>query len=280
MSSENFSMIFGLSSAAIFGAADFCGGCATKKNGVCTVIVLSQLFSLTLLAVLAPAIEGAIPSPEKMVYGGLAGFFGAIGLACLYRGLAVGTMGVVAPLSSVIGAALPVIVGMATEGLPAAATMAGMAIALVSIWFLARPRKIDSLRTADLALPVAAGLGFGFFFICIKQVSASSILWPLVAARIVSIAALTAVLVCRKEGAPPSRNQLGLIVLAGFLDTAGNVLFALATRFGRLDISTILTSLYPASTIFLAWFILKERLSGGQWAGVASALIALVLIAS
>jgi drug/metabolite transporter (DMT)-like permease len=202
-----------------------------------------------------------------------------LGLVALYTSLAGGRMGIVAPMTAVVTAFFPVIVGIINEGFPSTWQLLGFGIALIAVWFLSRDGSGAAIQARELSLPIAAGLGFGLFFIFIDRVSDSAILWPLVAARIASISMLVVFVTTRRQGKVPARNQLFIIFLAGILDTGGNAFFALATRLGRLDISAVLSSLYPAATVLLAWFILKERLVLQQWVGVVAALAALVLIA-
>jgi drug/metabolite transporter (DMT)-like permease len=198
----------------------------------------------------------------------------------LYTGLARGRMGIVAPITAVVAAFFPVIVGILNEGLPSPQRLVGFGIALMAIWFLSRAGNGAVIRLSELALPTVAGLGFGLFYIFIDRVSHAAVLWPLVAARIASIGMLSILIAVRRQREVPAANQLLIIALAGTFDAGGNAFFALATQVGRLDISAVLASLYPAATVLLAWLILKERLVRQQWLGVIAALIALVLIAS
>ncbi|MBW2674787.1 MAG: EamA family transporter [Deltaproteobacteria bacterium] len=282
MGSEALALICGLAAAASFGTGDFCGGFATKRSSVFRVIVISQIFGLALIAGLAVALKEPIPSGGNLVFGGLAGLFGTGGLTALYIGLARGRMGIVAPVSTVVGATLPITIGMFLEGAPSVGQILGLLLGLCAIWFLAGGGGAASVHPHELGLPILAGVGFGFFFIFIDQVSETAIFWPLVMARIVSITMISAFIMTRRRKiATPWKGQLLIIILlAGAFDAAGNVLFALASSLGRLDISTTLTSLYPAGTVFLAWLILRERLASRQWFGLAVALAALVLIAS
>jgi drug/metabolite transporter (DMT)-like permease len=119
---------------------------------------------------------------------------------------------------------------------------------------------------------------FGMFFVFIDRVSSQAILWPLVAARGTSITCLLLLVRIRGEFHVPEKNQLGLMALVGLFDAVGNTFFALATRMGRLDISVVLSSLYPAATVVLAWLILKERLTSTQWTGLAITAVSLALI--
>jgi len=281
MGSEALAIICGIAAAASFGTGDFCGGFATKRVRVYTVLVVSQFVGLALLAGLAVVLEEPIPSGNNLVFGGLAGLFGTIGLAALYIGLARGRMGIVAPVSAVIGAVLPIIIGILMEGVPTTGQLLGLLLGVCAIWCLAGGGGALSVHPRELGLPILAGVGFGFFFIFIDQVSETAIFWPLATARIVSITMILALIIARRQKVQtPWNRQMIIIVLAGTFDATGNILFALASRLGRLDISTMLTSLYPAGTVFLAWLILREHLAPRQWFGLAVALVALVLIVS
>lgn len=278
--SEALAVVYGLASAASWGAGDFTGGFASKRSSVYSVIVISQLVGAMFLVGLTFALAESMPSLDNLILGGLAGLSGAIGLVALYTGLARGHMGIVAPVTAVVAAFFPVIVGIVSEGLPAPRRLVGFGVALIAIWFLSRAGHGSTLRLNELALPTLAGLGFGLFYILIGHVSQAAILWPLVAARIASISMLSLFIAVRQQEKMPATNQLLIVALAGALDTGGNAFFALATRVGRLDISAVLASLYPAATVLLAWLILKERLVRQQWLGVLAALCALALIAT
>lgn len=280
ISSEVLAIVYGLASAASWGTGDFSGGVATKRNNVYSVVIVSQLVGGILLIALAFLLAESIPSLDNLLFGAIAGISGAFGLVALYTGLAKGRMGIVAPVAAVVTAALPVVVGILNEGFPSAWQLVGFGIAFLAVWFLSRGSSDAPIRARELSLPVAAGLGFGLFFILIDRVSNNAILWPLVAARIASTSILSFFVTVRRQGKAPAVNQLLIIVLAGIFDTGGNAFFALATRAGRLDISAVLASLYPATTVLLACFILKERLVPRQWVGVIAALVALVFIAS
>jgi drug/metabolite transporter (DMT)-like permease len=278
--SEALAVVYGLASAASWGAGDFTGGFASKRSSVYSVIVISQLVGALFLVGLTFALAESMPSLDNLILGGIAGLSGAIGLVALYTGLARGRMAIVAPFTAVVAAFFPVIVGIVSEGLPAPRQLVGFGAALIAIWFLSQAGNGSALRLNELALPFLAGLGFGLFYILIDRVSQAAILWPLVAARVASISMLSLLIAVRRQAKAPPTNQLFIVALAGALDAGGNAFFALATQVGRLDISAVLASLYPAATVLLAWFILKERLVRQQWLGVVAALIALVLIAS
>lgn len=277
---ELSAIFYGLASAASWGAGDFSGGLAAKRNDVFNVVIASQLIGVIGLILVAFLLAEPFPVPGDMLIGGLAGISGAIGLLALYRGLAVGRMGIVAPVAAVVTAIVPVIVSFFSEGLPARSHLIGFVIALIAVWLISGTDTKARLRWRDLSLPFVAGVGFGLFLTFIDQVNEGAVLWPLVAARIASIGMLLLVVNLMRQRETPAINQLPLIALAGIFDSGGNAFFALATQTGRLDIAAVLASLYPATTVALAWLILRERLLIQQWAGVIAALIAVVLIAS
>ena len=269
--------LLGLSSAACWGAGDFSGGLATRRSNVYGVVVVSQVVGVALLIGAALAFAEKIPSLDRLLWGGLAGACGAVGLVALYRALAQGRMGVAAPVSAVITAVVPVVAGVWLEGLPTAVQLSGFALALVSIWFIART-ETSTIAFNDLGLPLLAGLGFGFFLVFINRASDTAVLWPLVVARFASLGMLAGIAMLSRQAWRPETNRLPLIVLAGVCDVAGNALFALGAQSGRLDVTAVLASLYPASTVALAWIVLKERITRLQAIGIVAALAAIMLI--
>lgn len=279
IASESLAVLYGLASAASWGAGDFSGGFAAKRSNVYSVVIISQLVGAICLGGLALLFSEPFSPLNDLLYGSGAGIAGVIGLVALYRGLAGGHMGVVAPVAAVITAIVPVVVGVFIDGLPGLQQMVGFGLALAAIWLLSRGNSEAHIRLQDLGLPIVAGLGFGMFLILIDRVGEGAVFWPLVAARIASITLLFIFVLLTQQAEIPHVRQLPIIAVAGLFDSGGNAFFALATQLDRLDISSVLASLYPASTVILAWFILNERLMRWQWVGVAAALIAVVLIA-
>jgi len=266
-----------LLAAASWGGGDFSGGLATKRASVFRVVAVAHTCGL--LATLAMAVLSgeSLPPPSALGWGVFAGFIGAFGIVALYRALAIGRMGVVAPVAAVVTGVLPVLVGIRSEGMPSTNQLGGFVLALISIWLVARPNEyVDSHRGIGLA--ALAGIAFGMFLIAGKHAGRDGVFWPLVAARFVSTGLMVVLVGFLPRDPQPLRPVLWPVILSGLLDAAGNALFIAATRHGRLDVAAVLSSLYPASTVILARFLLKERIAGLQAVGIALALTSVALV--
>ncbi|MCG8337668.1 MAG: DMT family transporter [Proteobacteria bacterium] len=279
LGTELLAVFYGLGSAFTWGAGDFSGGFASKRGNVLSVIVISQLVGLGFLLLLSLIFPENTPSFHSLAWGAAGGVFGATGLVALYTALASGRMSIVAPLSAVMTALVPIGFSFFLEGLPRSIQLVGMVIALASVWILSARKNGSALVKKELVLSLAAGVGFGLFFVCIDQASETAIIRPLIAARVASVSLFGCIVLKRGSISNVQKIQIPYIVLAGVLDASGNALFAMAASLGRLDISSVLASLYPASTVLLAGLFLKERLQFQQWIGVVTAVLALILIA-
>lgn len=268
-----------LLSAASWGAGDFTGGIAAKKADVFRIVAVAHAFGLLSMLLMAWLTRETVPPRIDLIWGAIAGLAGAFGIAALYKALAIGRMGIIAPVAGVITAALPVLVAITTLGLPPAIQLAGFVLALVSIWLIARPDgQIDTHR--GLGLAIVAGICFGLFLVAGKQAGPHAVYWPMVAARAASVIVMGAIALLFVKDARPLRPAIVPILLCGLLDSVGNALYLVATRHGRLDVAAVLSSLYPASTVILARIVLKERISKLQGFGIAGALVAIALISS
>lgn len=280
ISQEFIAVLYGLGAAASWGTGDFSGGLATKTSSVYGVLLVANIIGLGILATVAFWFDHFVPDWYPLLMGATAGLFSCFGLAALYKGLAGGRMGIVAPLTAVVAAALPVVFGMLLEGTPTGLQITGFIFAFAAIWLLASPGGSQKIEWQALSLPLVAGLSFGLTYIFIDQASEETVVWPLIIARCSAIAFLTVVLSFSQTATLTPLPKLPVVCLAGVGDTGGTTLYALAAHTGRLDISAVLASMYPAATVTLAWIILKERLSGSQQAGILAALLALALIAA
>ncbi|HEV2282786.1 MAG TPA: DMT family transporter [bacterium] len=280
--------VFGLASATSWGAGDFSGGLATKRAPVFTVAAVSKLASLATMLFFAWLRAEQIPSLHVLVWAGAAGVGGAVGLMALYQALAVGVMGVAAPVSAVIAATMPVVFAALSEGLPTDLQLTGFGLAMAAVWFISRPAggalPGRPRQTRGLTLAALAGLGFGVFYIFISRARANVVFWPLAASQLVTLVTVLAVVGILALARRSSTDRLPidavpLMLLAGLLDAGGNAFFLLAEHAGRLDVAAVLASLYPASTVVLARLILNERVSRTQAVGIVAALASIPLIA-
>lgn len=268
-----------LSSAAAWGTADFSGGLAAKRTSAFAIVVVAHGTGLLFMLALALGWHDPLPGRAALLWGCAAGVSGGVGLAALYRALAVGTMGINAPVAAVITAMLPVMVSFRTEGPPGALRLVGFGVALISIWLIAMPAG-EMGRPRGLGLAVLAGIGFSGFLVLSRQAGQHSLFWPLATARLASLCLMLIMLAVTRAEWKPNPRLLGYMIAAGLLDAGGNALFVLATQRGRLDVAAVLSSFYPASTVLLARFVLKERITLLQGTGLAGALISLPLIAA
>jgi drug/metabolite transporter (DMT)-like permease len=275
---EYLSAMFGVASAASWGAGDFCGGLAAKRAPLLPVVIGSQTCGLLTLALAGVVFRDPLPAVSSLVWCGVAGLSGAVGLLALYKALAIGRMGLAAPVSGVLSAAIPVIVAAAVEGTPGWLRLFGFLLALAGIWLVARGDDAAAFRPMDLALSVLAGTGFGCFIVIISWSSGHSVFWPLVVARLVSITTMILVAALGKQVQRLSRKDLPLLVATGLTDAGGNAFLVLAAHAGRLDVAAVLSSLYPAFTVLLAWLVLHERVARWQFAGLLAVLSAIVMI--
>jgi drug/metabolite transporter (DMT)-like permease len=272
--------LLALGGAACWGVGDFMGGLASRRLAVLTVLVVSQAVGLAGVLVWVGASGERFPGVVELLPAAVAGVAGLVGLAALYRGLAAGAMGVVAPIS----AASPIVVLAvdASKGVvPAALQWLGIALALGGIVVLSRERSIGGGRiAAGAGLALLAALGFGLFVVGLDAGADESAAWAVVAARAASVSlAVVAALVTRAPLRPP-RRALPTLVAVGVFDTAANVLVAAATTHGAAGVVAVLGALYPVVTVLLAWVVLGERLSRTKRAGATIALAGAALVAA
>jgi len=272
-----------LAAACSWGSADFVGGLKTRAIGVATVLLLGQATGLALTLAVIAATGEPWPGARIAVLALVAGAAGGMALGALYRGLAVGTMGVVAPISAT-GAALPVVVGLATGDRLSAVVAAGLVLVFVGVVLASRGIADDGPaggagRTgrAGVPLALAAALGFGTYYAVADVVSDRSVLWLLALGRAGVVAALTVALLARRTARPTFTDALPAVG-AGVLDVLATGLIGVALRHGALSIVSVLGSLYPVATLLLARALLGERLALMQAAGVSAALAGVVMI--
>ena len=280
--------LLGLLSAACWGIGDFSGGLGVKAAGGSTraalsVVVSSHLTSIGVLLCLAFAFGGHFPHGRLLAWGLAAGLFAGLSLSAFYVALSRGAMGASAAVSGLLAAAIPAVASSLVDGGAGWRRYAGFLVAGAAIWLIAAgeavPQQGRPQQRSTMALAIAAGAGFGLYFVALKYAGAGGILWAMSTARMGSIATCaTLLLSIRADAVRISRQFIVWVLGTALFDTGGNLLFVAATRHGRLDVAAVLASLYPASTILLAGVLLKEKLTRRQLGGMGVAVAAVILI--
>jgi len=276
------SIFFGFLSALSWGAGDFAGGLASRKLGPYRAVLYADFFGLFLIAIAFLFYPEVIPPLSALIYSVIGGALGSVGLLTLYYSLTKGQMSIAAPVSALFAAVLPVVVGVMTEGLPKVLQLLGFGIALTAVWLISSGNQTERFRLnqlAELRLPILAGVGFGSYFIFIHMATqqTASVLWTMIVSRVAGTLLLMLVVLVRREPFAVPQNAWRVVIFNATLDVTGNFFYILASRVGRLDVAAILSSLYPGSTVLLAWLLLKEHISYKQWIGIAAALTAIIL---
>ena len=277
--------LLAISSAVLYGAADFTGGLTTRHASTIPVVLLSQAAGLILLALIMPLLPHASPSQADLLWGATAGLTGGIGVALLYHALAIGRMAVVAPTTAVCAVAIPVVVAVLLGERPAPLAVAGIALGIVSIVLVSQQPQPDAMasprgRPSGVGIALASGIAIGFFLLSFAQTGPNAGMWPLLIARAVSVSLFGLMAIAGGRSIRMPTQVTALVIVGGAMDMLANALYLLATRHGPLSIVVTLSSLYPASTVLLARLVLGERLHPWQVTGVGCALAAVVLIVS
>ena len=285
--------LLALMAAALWGGGDFSGGMSVKHAGgtmgaALRVVLLSHAMSFTVLAVVAWLRGDAFPHGAPLWWGLAAGLTAGISLTCFYVALSRGAMGASAALSGLLAAAIPAVVSGVAEGSPGVLRMIGFAVAGVAIWMIAAGPNPEATPAdkGTLWLALVGGVGFGVYFVALKLAGTTGVIWPLATARIGSLSMcsllLFGMMATRKAGDGMkiwlTRKVVIWAAATALLDTSGNLLFIAATRAGRLDVASVLASPYPASTILMAAWMLRERPTRRQGLGMAAAAVAVVMI--
>lgn len=276
------SIVLALAAASAYGLSDFLGGLLSRRVSAWLIAVLAQTAGAVALVAAATA-GGGSPTAEDLLWGAASGVGSGLGTLFLYRGLGGGQMSVVAPLSAVGAAVLPVLVGVGTGERPAVLAWVGIACALPAIWLVSSAGGAEAARVArsrSVRDGLLAGAGFGVLFVAIGQVSAGAGLWPLSLGQVVAAVVLAAgaVLAGASVRAAP-RRLVAAAVAVGLCAAVASLFYQLAVRGELVSVTAVLTSLYPALTVLLAAMVLHERVSRRQAVGLALAAVAVGLVA-
>ncbi len=283
-------IILALGSAIAYGVSDFTGGVLTKRAHVLNVILLSQLVSCVILIFALPFWDGSF-SWEALQWGTAVGVAGMAGAALLYRGLAIGRMGVVAPITAVLAAVIPLSFGLAVGERPGWLSLVGVGIGLVAVVLISsssEPETATGVTDGEpllssggqgLVEALGAGAGFGLFFILLERAPDGSGIWPLAGTRISMIGVVALLAALTHAPFRPGMGMVPSLVWLGFINLSADLLYLLATRAGLLSLVAVITSLYPAATVALARGFLGERMVKQQLLGMVFAALSVSLIA-
>ncbi len=289
-------IVLSLLSAVSYGVADFLGGTASRRLHALVATLIAMVSGAVVIVVVCLAVGGVL-SRGDVAWSAAAGVAGALALATFYSALAKGPMGVVAPLSAVTSAVVPVLAGLALGERPSAMSMVGVGLALPAIAMVARERRLPGepkrVAAGTVLRALAAGVGFGTYLVLLSRTSASSELWPVLIGRTASIVVLVALGVAlgvlhrpRPSGegdAGSSRStatSVRLAAVGGVFDAGGNVFYLLAVRADLLAVVAALQALYPAATVVLAGAVDGERPQRVQVVGMVIALLAVALVSA
>lgn len=280
-------VLLGLVVALTYGTGDFLGGVSARRSSAVAVVVRSYSWSIAAMVLILLVTRPEAPLGRDLLLGCAMGVVGPIGIVLLYQGLSTGRMSVVAPVTAVGASMVPVTWGLIRGERPSVVALAGVAAALVAVVLIsAAPDHPDSTGPATastrkvLPLAIGSGLGFGTVYVLLGSTSKHAGIWPLVAARPISVTIVAAVALTSGRSLHGSRADRWTIAGAGLADIGANVVFLAAAHRGLLSIVAVVSSLYPASTVVLARVVLGERLHRLQVAGLALAACGVVAMAS
>ena len=275
-----------LTAVGAWGTSDFLGGIGARRGNVFLFTSFVHLSGMALAGALAFAIGLPFPDAHSVLWSLAAGAIGGIGLALFYRGLAIGQMGIVAPVSAILGAALATVVAAVTEGVPSSRHLIGFVLAGVGVWLISRTedsvvggRERKNGRPQGLGFAILSGSCFAGFFFCIHRAGQGSALWIAVCSRFASFVVTLAIVLVGRQFRVIARPVIAIAIAAGILEITGSVVFVRASQIGRLDATVVLSSLYPAVTVILARIFLKEHFSRARTIGMLAALAAVPMIA-
>lgn len=275
--------IFGISTAICWGIGDFIGGSQSRRVGAYGMTLGTIGSGLLMLLAVTTVFKGYPITFSEWLLCMLAGAFDAIGILLLYLSMTKGRLSLAAPVSAVTAAALPVMFGVITLGMPKLLIIMGLILALVAIWMVSQEETAEKgkrVSFAELKLPLLSGLCLGTFLILMHTGSGNALLWPMVAVRMGGVTSLLLLLLTplKSEVRPTAALPWLIIIINAILDVGGNGCFILAGQLGRIDVAAVLSSLYPGATVFMAWMLLKETITRIQLVGITAALAAIILL--
>jgi uncharacterized membrane protein len=273
-------VVLGLAAAVLYGVGDFAGGIASRRHTAITVLLLSYPVGAVLMALMLPLFGGHLDT-RSALYGIAGGVAGLVGVVLMYSLMTVAPINIVSPVTAVLAAIVPVVVGVGIGERPRPEAWFGIALGLGAVILVSRTTEAHPhgrVGARIIALAFVSGLGFGLYFVFLARAGDDSGLWPLVISRFASAALIVPLARARGAFGIVRGRMFGVVVLAGACDALANMCFLIASRHGLLSLASVLTSLYPAITVLLAVSVLREHTSRTQRVGLALAAGSIVLI--
>jgi len=275
-------VVLALAASVSWGIADFGGGLGARRAPIVWVLAVSQIAGLVLVGALALATHPQVPTGREVAWGVFAGVTGVLGLTAFYRALAVGTMGIVGPISA-MGAIVPVVYGLARGERPSTLQGVGIAVAVIGAVVASLEPLPDGPGrkvTTGAGFALLAACGFGSSLLGLNRVSQAGVVWGTLSLRLTVIPIVLLAALLLRPSTAKVRAALPLLVATGLFDTGANLLYGASARHGLVSVVSVLASLYPVVLVGLGYAFLKERISLPQLGGVALALAGVALISA
>jgi len=269
---------YGLAAVLAWGTSDFLGGYATRRANAFLFTTVVNIGGLLLVGTLASASHVQFPSGQSVAWVLAGGVTGGAALAIFYRALSSGRMGLTAPVAAVLGAAIPTVFSMFTEGMPGGISIAGFFFAAIGLWLITRAE--DGNTPEGIGLALIAGTGFAGFYLCVRQAGDASAFWIATFTRTGGLLVTGVIVLLQRKFSDITGAGVRWGILTGCVDSLGTILFVRASQAGRLDEAVVISSLYPAVTVLLARMFLKEHFTRWRFIGLLAALAAVPMIAA
>ncbi len=270
--------VYGTAAAMAWGTSDFLGGYFTRRANAFLFTAVFNLGGLILVGTLCAATHAGFPAQRSALWVLAGGMAGSTGVAIFFRALSIGRMGLIAPIAAVLGAAIPAIFSMFTEGLPGKIALLGFVFAVAGLWLMTRSE--DGNTPEGIGLAILSGIGFAGFYICVRQAGEGSALWFATITRTGGLIITGLIVLLQRRFRDITASGIRGAVIAGGIDSMGTLLFVLASQSGRLDDAVVISSLYPAVTVLLARLVLQEHFTRWKFVGLLAALAAVPMIAT